>query len=228
MIQLLLLVAMISFMVSLLTYSANEGFMSDEDAISLLSGLTPEQSRKAELLNNPSLFEIDETSLNIHMPVKVKDEVRVIGRDCRIEMDMAKGKIGGLRLDTKDSDQSRLNVIGDTNKGAVPLKWFVITEDGVESTLGALAGHRFNYRSVRNSYIPGYPKNYDHPIMGVKKFSSKQDALYACDAHVYCRGITYDKRTRTYTLRGNSTRIHNGIHTQTHTNRYEDSFVKIA
>lgn len=215
-------------MVSLLTYSSNEGFITNEDAIGLLSGLTPEQSKKAELLNDPSLFRLDRDTLSIHMPLQVKDEVRVIGKDCRVEMEMGGGKIGGLRLDTKDMDQSRLNVIGDTNKGAVPLKWFVITEDGSETTLGALAGHRFNYRSVMNNYIPGYPKNYNHPILGVKVFSSKQDALYACDAHPYCKGITYDKRTKVYTLRGDNTRVHNGMKVQTHYHKNEDSFVKIT
>ena len=228
MIQLLLLVAMISFMVSLLTYSSKEGFISNEDAITMLDGLTAEQSKKAELLNDSSLFEIDGDSLNIRMPVKVKDEVRVVGRDCRIEMDMGRGKVGGLRLDTKDSDQSRLNVIRDTNQNAVPLKWFVVTSDGNETTLGALAGHRFNYRTVKNSYIPGYPKNYNHQILDVKQFTNKQDALYACDAHPYCKGVTYNKRTRRYTLRGNNTRVHNGMKVKTYRNRHEDSYIKIV
>jgi hypothetical protein len=228
MIQLLLLVAMISFMVSLLTYTSKEGFLTNDEALGLFSNLTPEQSKKAELLNDPSLFNLDGDSLTINMPVYVKRDIRVVGKDSRIEMNMGSGKIGGLRLDTKDSDQSRLNVIRDTNKGAIPLKWFVITEDGVETTLGSLAGHRFNYRRVSNSYIPGYPKNYNHEILGVKQFKNRQDALYACDAHPYCRGITYDKRTKTSTLRGNNVRIHNGIKIITYRNTNEDSYVKIV
>lgn len=231
MIQVLALVAMISFMVSLLTYSPSEGFVSgvSGDAVAnMLSDLSPEQSRKAELLNDPSLFEITKDSLNIHMPMSVKREVRAVGKDCRVEMMMSSGKVGGLRLDRDDSDQSRLNVIASTNKGAVPMKWYVITEDNTENTLGALAGHRFNYRSVPNTYIPGYPKNYNHPIMGPVKFKTKEDALYACDAHPYCKGITYDKRTKTHTLRGNSTRVHNGMKVQTYRNYHEHSYVKIT
>lgn len=215
-------------MVSLLTYSSNEGFISNDDAITLLSSLTPEQSKKAELLNDTSLFNLDGDKLSVYVPIKVKDEVRIIGKDCRIEMDMGRGKIGGLRLDNKDSDQSRLNVIGDTNKGAIPLKWFVITEDGSETTLGALAGHRFNYRQQRNHYIPSYPKNYNHEILDVKKFTNKQDALYACDAHPYCKGVTYNKRTKIYTLRGDNTRVYNGMKVDTKYNRDEDSLIKIV
>ena len=215
-------------MVSLLTYTPKEGFLTNDDALRLFSDLTPEQSKKAELLNDPSLFTIDDDLLTINMPVYVKREVRVIGKDSRIEMDMGSGKIGGLRLDTKDSDQSELKVIADTNKGAVPLKWFVITQDGIETTLGSLAGHRFNYRRVNNSYIRGYPKNYNHPILGIKQFEDNQDALYACDAHPYCKGITRDNKSGPYTLRGGDTRIHNGIQVNTQWGTNAESYVKIV
>jgi hypothetical protein len=221
------LVAIVSIMVTLLTYVPKEGFLSQEDAVQILSGLTGDQASKSQYLNDPKLFDIRNDCLEIRMPVRVDRELRVIGKDCKVEGYTKKGKIVGMGLNSKNADQSNLNVISSTNKGAVPLKFYVITQDGAENVVSELAGHRFNYKTHDNHYIPGYPKNYIHSVIGIQKFKNKQDALYACDAHPYCKGVTYDKRTRTHTLRGNSTRIHNGMRVPIYRNRHETSYAKI-
>lgn len=223
------LVAIVSIMVTLLAYSPMEGFMTESDALTIVDGLKSEQASKAQYLNNPDLFKISDDTLEIKMPLKVERELRVIGRDCKVEEYTESGKkIVGIGLNSKNADQSRLNVIPETNKGAVPLKYYVISEDGAENVIGELAGHRFKYQTHYDSFIPGYPKYYNHPIIGVKKFDDKESALYACDAHPYCRGVTYDKGSRTYTLRGNNVRIHNGMKPLVSKNTNEISYVKIV
>jgi hypothetical protein len=222
------LVAIVSILVTLLTYSSSEGFLTNEDALKVLDGLKGDQASKAQMLNNPDLFKITDQSLEINIPIRVERELRVVGRDCKVESYTKSGKkIVGIGLNSKNADQSQLRVIANTNKGAVPLKYYVISEDGAENTVGELAGHRFRYRTHDNSYIPGYPKYYDHPIIGVVKFNDKQEALYACDAHPYCKGVTYDKRLKTYTLRGDNVRISNGMQIPVHRNTNEISYTKM-
>jgi hypothetical protein len=223
------LVAIVSMLVTLLTYTPSEGFLSNKDALSILDSLKGEQVSKAQMLNDPDLFKITNDSLEIKMPIKIERELRVVGKDCKVEGYTQSGKkTVGIGLNSKNADQSQLRVIANTNKGAVPLKYYVISEDGAENTIGELAGHRFRYRTHHNSYIPGYPKNYNHPIIGIVQFKDRQEALYACDAHPYCQGVTYNKKLRTYTLRGNDTRIHNGMRIRTIKHPAESSYTKIV
>lgn len=221
-------VAIVSVMVTVLTYTPKEGFISGDAIMEIMSGLTPEQIRKSEMLNDPKLFKITDQSLEINMPVVVDTELRIVGRDARLEMITNGGNTGGIGLDHTNADQAQLNVIPDKNKGNVSLKFYIIKKDGSTMVTGLMAGHVFRYQMIPNVYIPGHPLNYNHPELGLRKFNTKEDALYACDAHAYCKGVTYDKRTRTYELRGKNDRIQNGAKAVVFSNRHEDSFVKIV
>lgn len=231
MIKILGLVAIVSILVTIFTYNDKEGFkvkVSGEDLLTLSETLNVKDRRKLELLNDTSFFELDGSRIVVKTPVSIDTELRMSGRDSGVDIVTSDGMVGGIEFYNENADLSRVGEVLDYERGSVPLKFVIRSKDGSqESIRGSLAGHTNKYEAGKIGYIPGYPKNYTRTdVGGVRRFKDKVEALVACDAHPYCKGITYHTGMQEYTLRGGSDRVRNGNKGQIHHTSWEVSYLK--
>jgi hypothetical protein len=233
MLYVLLLVTVISVVTTALTYKSQEGFQ--DTIVSTIESLTPQQREKLSILNDPTKFVfVPGERLEIRMPVVINRECRILSTENmngRLEIQNQRGVIGGYRLHSENDDVGRgfsAESYHQSTKGGVPLLMYY-TENGTERIHHSLAGHSNNFRVAWSQYIPGYPKGYIQPGQLVKRYSLLRDAKMDCWSHPYCQGVTYDRNSHTYTLRGGNQRVTKGMEIRTYPSpSNEISWVKIT